>query len=146
VLLEDDAVVNSVEAAAGGDKVLPRRAFVAESVHDALGFDAFVFEKAEKDEAVKDALGQFGERFAIEARVLVLESAGQSGAVFVELLEERFVYALVAAGEQTVLDGFAARLGRLRWLETGTAVRASLAKSASWLRFFGRAKTALLVV
>ena len=81
-------------------------------VHEPLRFDAFVFEETQEDEAVEGALGEFGERFAVELGVLVLEGAGQRGAVFVEFLEERFVNALVAAGEEAALDGLAARLGQ----------------------------------
>ncbi len=84
VLLEDDAVVDAVEAAAGGDEILPGRAFVAEAGRPGARLDAFVFEKADEDEAVEGALGHFGERFAVEIGIVVLEGAGRAVAVFVE--------------------------------------------------------------
>ena len=111
VVLVDDAVVDAVEATAGGDEVLPGRAFVAEAFHKALRFDALVFEETEEDEAVESALGEFGQRLAVELRILVLEGPGQGGAVLVEFGEEGFVNALVTAREQAALHGLAARLG-----------------------------------
>ena len=78
VLLEDDAVVNAVKAAAGGDKIFPGSALVAETFHEPLRFDAFVFKKTEEDEAVEGALGKFGERLAVEPWVLVLEGLARA--------------------------------------------------------------------
>jgi len=56
--LEDDSVVDGIEASARSDEVLPRRAVVPETTHDALGFDALVFEKASEDQTSR-CVGQF---------------------------------------------------------------------------------------
>ena len=56
VVLEDNAVVNAVEALIPGYKVLPRCAVISEMLYDALGFNAFVFKESEKYEAVKCTL------------------------------------------------------------------------------------------
>ena len=111
VVLVDDAVVDPVEAAAGGSEIPPRRAALAEPVHEALCFDALVFEETEEDEPVESALGEFCQRLAVELGIVVLEVSGQGLAVLVEFGEERFVDALVTTREGAALPGLAARLG-----------------------------------
>ncbi len=76
VALEDDAVVDAVEAGASGAEVGPGRPLGAKVAEDVVGLDKAVFEEADEDEAVEGALGDLGEGGAVEGVVGLLEGLG----------------------------------------------------------------------
>ncbi len=112
MLFEDDAVVDAVEPAAGRDEIFPCRSLIAELVHQPLLFDSFVFEEANEDQPVEGALGSFGQLVAGKLRIVFLEGFGQFHAILVEVFQKCGVNAFPADGQQTALDGFAARFGK----------------------------------
>jgi len=59
VLLENDAVIDTIKASAKSDKFLPGIALLSEFGNIVSGLYEFVLKKAEENEAVERSLGLF---------------------------------------------------------------------------------------
>jgi hypothetical protein len=77
--LENHAVVKAVEPRRRSDEISPRIEFINHRVR----LNQLVFEKTHKYQPVERARNGFGQRFAVEVWIFVLESAGKLGAVSV---------------------------------------------------------------
>src|SRR5690606_32076606 len=109
--LENDAVVDPVQAPAGSLEVGPRPLALAEVRDTDLGLDLLVFEEAQEHEAIERALYDLGQRFRIQVGVGFLERFRQRRAVFFQLRQKASVDRLIASLEQPALPGATLGLG-----------------------------------